>query len=172
MHGEYLSADSIHFADSLKYHTENGRTVYGGGGIMPDVFVPLDTTKLSPNHRILIARGIVSKFILEYFRDNQKRLRSKYKTFEAYDKNFEISDKIIDQLCDRARKDSVELDSTDVLYDNNLLKMQVKANIAADLFEAGTFSQIMNRNNKIYAAGMDIISNEEKYRRFLQKTEQ
>ncbi|MEE1081645.1 MAG: S41 family peptidase [Bacteroidales bacterium] len=172
MHGEYLSADSIHFADTLKYHTENGRTVYGGGGIMPDVFVPLDTTKLSPNHRILIARGIVNKFILEYFRDNQKRLKSKYKTFEAYDKNFEISDKIIDQLCDRARKDSVELDSTDVLYDNNLLKIQVKANIAADLFETGTFSQIMNRNNKIYAAGMDIISNEDKYRRFLQKTEQ
>ena len=76
---------------------------------------------------------------------------------------------IIDQLCDLARKDSVELDSTDVLTNNDLLKMQVKANIAADLFETGAFSQIMNRNNKIYAAGMDIISNEKKYKSFLQK---
>lgn len=171
-HGELLSADSIHFADSLKYTTENGRTVYGGGGIMPDIFVPLDTTKLSPNHRTLIARGVVSKFVLEYFKDNQKRLKSKYKTFADFDKNFDITNSIVDQLCMRAKADSVELDSADVLYDNELLKMQVKANIAADLFETGAFSQIMNRTNKIFCAGLDIITNDEKYKKIVQDVKQ
>lgn len=161
--GELLSADSIHFADSLKYTTANGRTVYGGGGIMPDYFVPLDTTRLSPNHSKLIARGVVSKFVLEYFKDNQKKLKKQYKTFEDYDKGFEITDAIIDELCAKAKADSVPLDSADVLYGNDLLKMQCKANIAADLFETGTFSQIMNRTNKVFNAGLGIITDEKKY---------
>lgn len=165
--GELLSADSIHFADSLKYTTENGRTVYGGGGIMPDIFVPLDTTKLSPNHRTLIAQGIVNKFILEYFKNNQKKLKSKYKTFDQYDKEFVITNDIIDKLCASALADSVRLDSADVLYDNAVLKAQLKANIAADLFETGAFSQIMNRTNKVYSAGLDIITNEEKYKNII-----
>ena len=167
MRGELLSADSIHFADSLKYTTANGRTVYGGGGIMPDCFVPLDTTKLSPNHQTLIARGVVSKFILEYFKDNQKKLKSRYKTFDAYDNGFEVTNDVIDKLCARAAADSVVLDSADVLYDNQLLKMQLKANVAADLFETGTFNQIMNRNNKIFNAGLDIINDEQKYWKIL-----
>lgn len=167
--GELLSADSIHFADSLKYTTLNGRIVYGGGGIMADHFVPLDTTKLSPNHRTLVARGIVSKFILEYFRENQKKLQEQYKTFEEFNSGFEVTDKMIDKLCAKAVADSVKLDSTDVLYDNELLKMQCKANIAADLYETGAFSQIMNKNNKIFRAGLDIISNEEKYNKYLNK---
>ena len=162
-HGEYLSADSIHFADSLKYSTANGRTVYGGGGIMPDFFVPLDTTKISPNHQILIARGIVSKFVLEYFRDNQKKLHNKYKTFDDYDKKFEVSNDMIDRMCNMAKADSIELDSTDVLYDNKLLKMQCKANIASDLFETGAFSQIMNRRNNVFMAGLEVILDEKKY---------
>ena len=134
---------------------------------MPDCFVPLDTTKLSPNHQTLIARGVVSKFILEYFKDNQKKLKSRYKTFDAYDNGFEVTNDVIDKLCARAAADSVVLDSADVLYDNQLLKMQLKANVAADLFETGTFNQIMNRNNKIFNAGLDIINDEQKYWKIL-----
>ena len=165
--GELLSADSIHFADSLKYNTANGRVVYGGGGIMPDYFVPLDTTKISPNHRTLIARGIMSKYVLEYFKDNQKNLKNKYKTFEEYDKKFEVTNAMIDELCKKAEEESIELDSTDVLYDNVLLKMQCKANIAADLFETGAFSQIMNRTNKVYTAGLDIITDDKRYSKII-----
>lgn len=167
--GELLSADSIHFADSLKYTTAKGRVVYGGGGIMPDYFVPLDTTKLSPNHRTLIARGIVGKFVIDFFKANQKMLKNQYSTFEDYNRDFVVTDKMIDQLCARAEADSIKLDSADVLYDNEMLKRQCKANIAADLFETGAFSQIMNTSNKIFSAGLDIISDEKKYNKFLEK---
>ena len=167
--GELLSADSIHFADSLKYTTANGRIVYGGGGILADHFVPLDTTKLSPNHRTLIARGTVNKFVMEYFRENQKHLQKEFKTFEEFNKGFNVTNDMIDNLCAKANADSVKLDSTDVLYDNELLKLQCKANIAADLYETGVFAQIMNKTNKIFCAGLDIITNEEKYNKYLNK---
>lgn len=167
--GELISADSIHFADSLKYTTANGRIVYGGGGIMADHFVPLDTAKLSPNHRTLIARGIVNKFVLEYFRENQKQLQKQYTTFEEFNEGFEVTDKMIDQLYAKAAADSIKLDSTDVLYNNALLKMQCKANIASDLYETGAFARIMNKNNKIFCAGLDIITNDEKYWKYLKQ---
>ena len=166
--GEFTNADSIHFNDSLKYETlKKHRIVYGGGGIMADHFVPLDTTKLSPNHRPLIARGIVNKFVLEYFRENQKQLQKQYNTFEEFNEGFEVTDKMIDQLYAKASADSIKLDSTDVLYNNALLKMQCKANIASDLYETGSFARIMNKNNKIFCAGLDIITNEEKYYKIL-----
>lgn len=167
--GELISADSIHFADSLKYTTANGRIVYGGGGIMADHFVPLDTAKLSPNHRTLIARGIVNKFVMEYFRENQKHLQKQYTTFEEFNEGFEVTDKMIDQLYAKAAADSIKLDSTDVLYNNVLLKMQCKANIASDLYETGAFARIMNKNNKIFCAGLDIITNDEKYWKYLKQ---
>lgn len=166
-HGEVFSADSIHFADSLKYSTANGRIVYGGGGIMPDVFVPLDTTKISTNHRTLIAQGVVSKYVLDYFKKNQKALRNKYKNFDDFNSGFSVSNKMIDDLCARAKADSVALDSIDSLYDNNLLKMQIKGNVAADLFESGCYNQVMNFSNKIFTEGLNVITDEKRYKELL-----
>ena len=166
--GELLSTDSIHFADSLKYKTEAGRTVYGGGGIMPDYFEPLDTARISPNHRTIIARGIMNKFVIDYFKANQKSLRAKYKTFTQFNQKFTVTREMIDDICAMAANDSIKLDPNDVLYDNNLLKLQCKANIAADLFETGAFSQVMNQTNKIFTAGIDIICDDTKYYKYLQ----
>lgn len=162
--GELLSADSIQFADSLKYTTEAGRTVYGGGGIMPDIFVPIDTlTKISPNHRTLLARGLVAKYTLEYFKQNQKDLHKKYETFDSFNEGFEVSDDMIADLCKMATADTVKLDSTDVLTKNILLKSQIKGNIAADLFETGAYSQVMNFTNNIFKEGLNIITDDKKY---------
>ena len=166
-HGELYSPDSIRFADSLRCYTDAGRTVYGGGGIMPDVFVPLDTTRVSKTHRNIIARGTLNRFILDYFSRNQKALKQKYRNVEQYARHFEVTPAMVDTLLARAVRDSVRIDTLDLQRSLPLLKRQVKANIAADLFEQGDFSRIMNGENPIFRRALDIIRDEREYRRLL-----
>ncbi|MGZ3867182.1 MAG: S41 family peptidase, partial [Bacteroidia bacterium] len=89
--GEMLSADSIHFADSLKFKTAGGKTVYGGGGIMPDIFVSADTSHNSLYFNKLFAKNILNSFTLEYYDKNRSLLSSNYKSFDDFKKKFEIS---------------------------------------------------------------------------------
>ena len=89
--GELTSADSIHFADSLKFQTlREHRTVYGGGGIMPDHFVPLDTTKYTKFHRQLSAKSAIINANLKYIDKNRKSLKKKYATFEDFYAKYEV----------------------------------------------------------------------------------
>ena len=90
-HGELFSADSISFPDSLKYKTPNGRIVYGGGGIMPDIFIPLDTTKYSSLYGEMFRKGIFSGFTLEYMNTNREKLKAQYPTIEDFKNNFKVS---------------------------------------------------------------------------------
>ncbi len=165
--GEFTSVDSIHLSDSLKYVTHGNRTVYGGGAIMPDVFVPLDTTKLSKAHRTLIAKGYTNRWILNYFKENQKHLHDIYADFESFDKGFEVTDEMIADLCNKARVDSVEIIDSEIESSKELLKMQIKANIATDLFEQGSFSRIMNRRSNVFQEAIDILSNKKRYQELL-----
>lgn len=155
--GEYFSMDSIHFPDSLKYRTEGGRTVYGGGGIMPDVFVPLDTTMVTRTHRNIIARGTLNRYILRYFSDNQRRLRKRYPTFRDFNGGFSVSDEMLQEIHDRAVADSVKIDSAEWVGSLPLLSTQVKAQIAADLYNDSAFSEIMNLTNRIYRRALDML---------------
>ena len=90
--GEMMSADSTHFPDSLKYKTLiNKRTVYGGGGIMPDVFVAIDTSYNSAYFRKLAGKNILNSFALEYFDKNRTSLTGSYKTFDDFNRKFSYS---------------------------------------------------------------------------------
>lgn len=134
---------------------------------MPDVFVPLDTTRVSKTHRNIIARGTLNRFILDYFSRNQKALKQKYRNVEQYARHFEVTPAMVDTLLARAVRDSVRIDTLDLQRSLPLLKRQVKANIAADLFEQGDFSRIMNGENPIFRRALDIIRDEREYRRLL-----
>lgn len=166
--GEFMSADSIHLPDSLKFLTHGNRVVYGGGAIMPDIFVPLDTTKLTKTHRTLIAKGYFNRWNLQYFKKNQKQLHELFKDFESFDNLFDIPDNAIDELCDYARKDSVEINMDEIEQSRSFMKMQLKANLAADLFEQGSYNRIMNRRVNVVQEAIDLLSNEEKYRSLLE----
>ena len=107
-HGEFLTADSIKFPDSLKYQTAKGRTVYGGGGIMPDIFIPLDTTRYSSLYGEMIRKGIISGFTLDYMEKNRTLLKAKYETMEDFKNRFEISDDLFQELMDYAHKEGVK----------------------------------------------------------------
>lgn len=106
-HGEYLTPDSISFPDSLKYFTPNRRVVYGGGGIMPDIFIPMDTTKYSSLFNELVRKGVFSGFTLDYMDSHRTELLAKYPTISEFKNNFQISDEMYTQLMDYAKKEGV-----------------------------------------------------------------
>ena len=98
-HGELMNADSIHFPDSLKVQTKKlKRTVYGGGGIMPDYFVPIDTTLYTDYHRNLVAKGAIIKCTMQYIENHRQELKEKYKSFADFDKGFVVDDELLATL--------------------------------------------------------------------------
>ena len=107
-HGEFLTADSIKFPDSLKYQTGKGRTVYGGGGIMPDIFIPLDTSRYSSLYGEMIRKGVISEFVLDFMEKNKENYKTKYANMEDFKTNFEISDELFNDLMNYAHKEGIK----------------------------------------------------------------
>ena len=105
--GELYTADNIKFPDSLKYKTPHGRTVYGGGGIMPDIFIPLDTTKYSTLYNEIVRKGIFGNFVVDYLENNREKMKTQYPTFESFQKNYKITDSFYKEFMDFAKKEGV-----------------------------------------------------------------
>lgn len=160
--GELTSADSIHFADSLKRTTLRlGRTVYGGGGIMPDMFVPLDTMQYTKLHRELSAKSCIINTALKYVDGNRKKLKKAYKTFDNFRDSFEVSDDIIAIVKKEAEKAKVEYADSALVETLPSLKVQLKALIARDLWDMKEYFQIFNPTLDIYRKGTEVIESEE-----------
>lgn len=167
--GELTSADSIHLPDSLLFHTRGGRPVYGGGGIMPDVFVPLDTTKLSKAHSAVIAKGTINTYTLNNFKANQAKLKKSMPTLDDFiAKRFEVNDEMVNGVIEQARKDSVKNDSLETLLSNSLFRMHLKAYLANDLYENGAFTRVMNQTNEAFLKALGILAEENKYKNILE----
>ncbi|MBQ8047807.1 MAG: S41 family peptidase [Prevotella sp.] len=150
-HGELYSADSIHFDDSLKCYTlKKHRPVYGGGGIMPDRFVPLDTTQYTRFHRELSAKSFVINASLKYVDSHRRQLKKQYPTFEAFRAGFEMPDEVIEKLFADAEKQGVKpRDEAERTKTLQALKPQLKALIARDLWEMSEYFHIINETNHI-----------------------
>lgn len=163
-HGEFVSADSIHFPDSLRYQTLRlKRTVFGGGGIMPDKFIPLDTTKYTDLHRKLVAQGLINKITTQYIDKNRASLKSKFPTFEKYKKSFDISDEIFANLLEMAKKEKIELLDEQVAKSKPLIKLQLKALIARDLWEMNEYFQIIDVENESLQMAIEILNTKGMY---------
>lgn len=173
-HGELQSADSIHFADSLKHTTLRlHRTVYGGGGIMPDVFVPLDTTQYTDYHRRLVAKGIIPQFALRYVDKNRADLKAQYPDAQKFIKEFTVSDEMLNNLVDAGKAEKVDFDKSQFAKSKEMLRTFVKAAIANDLFSTGAYFQIVNEQNDIYKEALSIINDDARYRKIISpRTEQ
>lgn len=167
-HGELQSADSIHFADSLKYTTLRlHRTVYGGGGIMPDVFVPLDTTQYTDYHRRLVAKGIIPQFALRYVDKNRADLKAQYPDAQKFIKEFMVTDEMLNNLVDAGKAEKVDFDKSQFAKSKEMLRTFVKAAIANDLFSTGAYFQIVNEQNDIYKEALSIINDDARYRKII-----
>ena len=158
-HGELYSRDSIHFADSLRFETLRlKRTVYGGGGIMPDFFVPLDTTQYTRFHRQLAAKSIIINANLRYIDKHRNQLKRQYATFDIFNKHFQVPQSMIDDMLADAKKQKVEpKDDNELRQTMPMLRQQVKALIARDLWDMSEYFAIINEENHIVKKALDVL---------------
>jgi carboxyl-terminal processing protease len=188
--GEMISADSIHFPDSLRYYTlMDKRVVYGGGGIMPDLFVPIDTTFRGTNfHRNAIAKGIINKVSMNYVDHNRDSIKKKYKNISQYATGFTVPEEVMNDLLTQVKEDREESYKSTEQQDNSeklaeinrkdqeefqksksLISLQIKALIARDVWDMSEYLQILNQNDDTYKKALEVINNTEEYNKLLGK---
>ncbi|MDE5551268.1 MAG: peptidase S41, partial [Bacteroidaceae bacterium] len=182
--GELMSADSIHFPDSLKYMTKGGRIVYGGGGIMPDVYVPLDTTRYTRLHRELAAKNCVNPTVLKWIDLHRKPLMKEYDVstyrkakarqtdnknydpvdltagFDRFKQQFTVPQDMLDILVAKAQEAKIEYTDSAFQATLPMLKLQLKALVARDLWDMSEYFQIINPTNEIYQCGLEAIKDD------------
>ena len=158
--GEMTNADSIHFVDSLKFQTlREKRVVYGGGGIMPDVFVPLDTVKFTKFHRQLSAKSYIINANMRYIDENRKALKKKYKDFEDFNTNFEVPASLVNSIIEKAETDKLKpKDDEELNTTLPYLRTQLKALIARDLWDMNEYYKVFNETNDIIKKGIEVLS--------------
>lgn len=157
-HGELMNADSIHFPDSLKVQTKKlKRTVYGGGGIMPDYFVPIDTTLYTDYHRKLVGKGVIIKFTMKFIEDHRKELADKYKKFDSFNEKFVIDDDMLATLREMGEKEGVKFNEEQYQKALPLIKTQLKALIARDLWDMNEYFRVMNTTNESVQKALEIL---------------
>lgn len=170
-HGELFSADSIKFDQTKKYRTlRNGRTVYGGGGIMPDAFVPVDTTLYSKYYRDLVAKGIINRFVTEWLDQNRKDALAQYADADAFADGFDAT-QLVPRLAAMAVKtDSVAADSTDLQKAYPLISAVLKGLLERDLYRDGSYMRSVNPLNPVFNRALQLITDPEEYYRLLGRT--
>lgn len=158
-HGEYYHQDSIKLNDSLKVKTlVTERTVYGGGGIMPDVFVPYDTTGTSKFFSSLIQKGAISAYLALYVNNNRASLKAKYPTFDQYKKEFTFSDDFMSDFFKYAFDEhKIEMNEEQYKTSKELMQLNMKAVMAQNLFDTPQFYEIMNDSNEVLLKAIEIL---------------
>ena len=166
--GELFSVDSIHFDEALKTYTlKNHRPVYGGGGIMPDRFVPVDTSNYSNYYRDLIAKNSINTLVLNVLDANRKELLEKYPTEDDFYANYTVSQDLIDKLVEQGKKDGVEPNPEQLATSRKMLEAIIRGLLARDLYDNGTYVRSTNPLNPVFNAALDLILDPEQYNSLL-----
>lgn len=167
-HGELSNADSIHIPDSLRYYTlKSLRPVYGGGGIMPDIFVPIDTTTYSDYYRDLVAKGAINRVCTNYIDSHRESLKKEYRTEDRFIEHFNVSDDIINQLKAIGEKEGVKFNAEQFATSEPTIRRVIKALIARDLFEQSSYYRVANEGNPVYNEALRIINEPKEYSKIL-----
>ena len=154
-HGEFFHADSIRFNDTLKYTTPNGRTVYGGGGIMPDYFVPLDTTLTSHYLNELYTSTSIHEYTFTYGEAHKEELLKL--GFDNFLKKFTVSDQMLNDLVKAGERNKVKPDNTELRKKKKLFQVHLKAQIARKLWNNEGFFPVMNETNEIFLQALKLF---------------
>ena len=158
--GELTNADSIHFPDSLRYQTlRKGRTVYGGGGIMPDCFVPLDTTKYAKCYRELSAKSIIINANLRYMDKNRKKLAKTYTSFEKFKAEYEVPQDLIDNIFAEGEKQDIRpKDDEERQKATENIRLIIKGLVARDLWDMSEYFSIIYENDEVVRKAVELLS--------------
>ena len=159
-HGEQYSQDSIHFADSLKFYTNNKRLVYGGGGIMPDIFVGADTLENSDYLTKLLTKGVFTEFTTSYIDRNRKMFTNRYKDFESFDKGFSADGAVFEQFVQFAENKGVKRDAKGIAISGSFMKAQIKGLIARQFFRNEGYFHVINAQNKAFQKALQVIDDD------------
>lgn len=163
--GELWSADSVHLDKSVKYETlRNHRPVYGGGGIMPDVFVPVDTTYFTPYYRDLVAKGVLNQFCLNYVDANRSKLLKSYPDEDAFAKKFEITPELERQLIAAGKKEDIEFDEEQWQRSRPYVLALVKGFISRDLYDDSSVFRFLNPLLPDYREALQLIGDPARYK--------
>ncbi len=157
--GELTNADSIHFPDSLRYQTlREKRTVYGGGGIMPDYFVPLDTTKYSKYYRELSAKNLIVNASLKYMDKNRKKLAKQYSDFEQFKATYQVPQEVIDGIFAEGEKQKiVPKDEEDKAKATENARLILKGMVARDLWDMSEYFAIIYENDDVVKKAVELL---------------
>jgi len=163
-----MHADSIHFPDSLKFNTLlSNRTVYGGGGIMPDIFIPIDSTRTTDYHLTLNRYGILNKMTISYLDENRKNLNKKYPDIYKFKKDFSVTEDMLNKIISMAEEEKIEFNEEQYNKSKEYISLHLKAIIANNLFDPKDYYNIINEVNDSYRKALEIINNDQLYYRTL-----
>jgi carboxyl-terminal processing protease len=166
-HGEYFHADSIHFPDSLKYKTDGGRTVYGGGGIMPDIFIAADTSYNSKLYTNLVRKGALNRFTTDYGLKHRDEIKAQHGDFERFNKDFVVGQDLINGLKKAAEEAKVEWNDEQFAHSKDFLLLQVKALIARNVWDTQQYYQVMATIDPGIQKALEVLGNDKEYKRIL-----
>lgn len=156
--GELVSPENIAFPDSLRYFTKvNKREVYGGGGIMPDIFIPLDTTRVSAFYSRLVRQGVINSFGIEYANDHRHELELKYPDVNTFINDFRVDDHLLNQLYAYAEKQDITPGDEDMEQTLPYLKIQLKGLVARNLFDFSAYIQVATEMDDAYQKAVKLI---------------
>ena len=147
--GELTSADSIHTQDTVRYFTMRKRVVYGGGGIKPDVFVPIDTTLSSEHFGQLVRKGTLNTYAITYVDGHRTELLKRFRNVEQFSKEFNVDGPVLEGLEAMAEKDGIKRDQEGLARSHDLIALRLKALIARDVWDTSAYWEVINRDNPV-----------------------
>lgn len=157
--GELMHADSVKHDDSLRTKTLRlGRTIYGGGGIEPDLFVALDTTEYTRYYRNVMAKGTLIKYAVDYADTHRKELKRRFKTDNQFVKGFTVTPEMLSQLYQAAEKAGVEPNPEQAAKSEPLFSMIIKALIGRDIYDTPTYFKVYNMHDPIFLEALRLIN--------------
>lgn len=166
-HGETLHADSIHFPDSLKYLTKSGRTVYGGGGIMSDIFIPLDTVRYNDFYTSLIRKGVINGYVNDYLSVNRNDIIKTYPNLDSFISGFVITDADFEAFLAKTKAEDIEYTNEELNPNIDFLKLQLKALVGRNIYEAGDYFEIVSPLDPEINKALEVIGNDKLYKKIL-----
>lgn len=155
--GELFGTDTLNFPDSLMFYTKNHRKVFGGGGVVPEIFIPIDTSLNSPYYQGIRGKGILNSFCLEYVDKNRQRLKDRYPNEDDFVKNFTVDNDMLEQMYKMGDKDSVKRDTEQMERSRPLFLNQIKSLLARDMFDNVAFWRVANEMNDSYKKAVQVM---------------
>lgn len=169
--GEYYHIDSIQFNDSLSYTTlKNHRLIYGGGGIMPDVFVPVDTSEYSTYYRDMMAKGVINQYSIDYVDHHREQIKREYKDVMDFDARFHLTDNDMKDFVSAGEKLNVKYDEKQYAISQNVMRDVLKGLIGRDVFgDQSAYNIIINHRNKDLQAAIEVLNDSERFEQLLKE---